>query len=86
MTRETSLVAIVVRRIVFFSAFAMLAQLAGVFAEYWSDEQNLGRLAIEMETDALSHGLPFSDGKSPSHFPARCKTVTKPPTGAITPA
>ncbi len=57
MTRQTSLVAIVVRRIVFFAAFAMLAQLAGVFAEYWSDDQNLGRLAIEMETDGLSHGI-----------------------------
>jgi signal transduction histidine kinase len=63
VTRETSLVAIVVRRIVFFSAFAMLAQLAGVFAEYWSDDQNLGRLAIEMETDALSHGLAVREGK-----------------------
>jgi signal transduction histidine kinase len=63
MTDRTSLVALVVRRIVFFSAFAMLAQLAGVFAEYWNDDQSLGRLAIKMETDALSRGLAVGDEK-----------------------
>jgi signal transduction histidine kinase len=63
VTRQISLVAIVVRRIVFFSGFAMLAQLAGVFAEYWSDDQSLGRLAIRMETDALSNGLVVGEEK-----------------------
>ena len=64
-----SLVAIVVRRIVFFAAFAMLAQLIGVFAEYWSDDQNLGRQAIEMETEALSHGLAWTDQKGAFSLP-----------------
>jgi signal transduction histidine kinase len=69
--RETpSLVAIVVRRIVFFSAFAMVAQLIGVFAEYWADDQNLGRLAIEMETEALSHGLAWTEPKGAFSLPA----------------
>ena len=64
MKREApSLVAIVVRRIVFFSAFAMVAQMIGVFAENWSDDQNLGRLAIEMETEALSHVVSWRDQK-----------------------
>jgi signal transduction histidine kinase len=63
MTGQTSLVAIVVRRIVFFSGFAMLAQVGGVFAEYWSDDQSLGRLAIKMQTDALSQGLVVGERK-----------------------
>lgn len=61
MSRPTSLVAIVVGRIVFFSVFAILAQLAGVFAEYWFDDQSLGRLAIKMQTAALSQGLVVSE-------------------------
>jgi signal transduction histidine kinase len=65
-----SLVALVVRRIVFFAAFAMLAQFLGVFAEYWSDDQNLGRLAIERETDALSHGVAWQDDKAAFSVPA----------------
>jgi signal transduction histidine kinase len=42
---------------VFFAAIAMALQLLGVFAEYWSDDKDLGRLAIDMETEALSHGV-----------------------------
>ena len=41
----------------------MVAQLVGVFLEYWSDTPNLGRLAIEMETDALAPGVRIADGK-----------------------
>lgn len=52
-----SLIALVMRRIMAFSALAMAAQLAGVFIEYWSDTPNLGRLAIERETAALAEGL-----------------------------
>ena len=65
-----SLVALVVRRIVFFATFAMLAQLLGVFAEYWSDDQNLGRLAIERETDALSEGVAWQGAKAVFNLPA----------------
>lgn len=68
-----SLVALVVRRIVFFAAFAMLAQFLGVFAEYWSDDQNLGRLAIEMETEALSHGVSWQGGKPAFSLPAELR-------------
>lgn len=65
-----SLVAIVVRRIVFFSAFAMVAQMIGVFAEYWSDDQNLARLAIEMETETLSEVVSWRDQKVAFSLPA----------------
>ena len=64
MTRAApSLISIVVRRIVIFAALAMVAQLAGVFFEYWSDTTNLGRLAIEMETTSLAPGVRVVDGK-----------------------
>ena len=52
-----SLIALVVRRIVLFAAIAMVAQVATVLLEYWRDTQNLGRLAIELETAALAPGL-----------------------------
>jgi signal transduction histidine kinase len=52
-----SLIAVVVRRIVFFSSLAMLAQFVSVFAEYWSDDQQLGQLAIEREAHALAGGV-----------------------------
>jgi hypothetical protein len=70
MTRQTSLVALVVRRIVFFAALAMLVQFLGVFAEYWPDDQNLGRLAVEMETEALSHGVSIQSQKLAFELPA----------------
>jgi signal transduction histidine kinase len=58
-----SLLSVVVRRIVVFSAFAMLAQLVGVYTEYASDDRQLARLAIERETGALAQGLSYSDGQ-----------------------
>ncbi|MCW2285136.1 signal transduction histidine kinase [Rhodoblastus acidophilus] len=62
MTQAPSLMALVVRRIAFFAGLAMLAQLAGVFSKTSSDTQNLGRLAIEMETRALAKGVASTDG------------------------
>jgi len=58
-----SLLVLVVRRLAFFAALAMLAQLAGVFAEYWTDSHNLGRLAVEMETKALGAGVSIDGGR-----------------------
>ncbi|MDI9850102.1 ATP-binding protein [Rhodoblastus sp. 17X3] len=64
MKSETpSLIAVVVRQIMIFAALAMVAQLVGVFLEYWSDNQNLGRLAIELETAALIPGVRIAEGK-----------------------
>eukprot|EP01037_Dinobryon_pediforme_P033643 gene33643-39170_t len=57
-----SLLAMVIRRIVIFSAIAMAAQLFAVFFEYWQDHHQLGRLAIERETTALAAGLESSAG------------------------
>lgn len=69
MTAAPSLIALAVRRIVVFSALAMLAQLIGVFVEYWSDTQNLGRLAIERETAALAPGVTLREGRLAYQLP-----------------
>ncbi len=57
-----SLLAMVIRRIMIFSAIAMAAQFIAVFFEYWQDQHQLGRLAIERETTALAAGLESSAG------------------------
>ncbi len=58
MTRAApSLVALVMRRIVLFSALAMFAQFIGVVAEYWFDEQQLARHAVQREASALYGGV-----------------------------
>jgi len=70
MTREpASLVTLIVRRIAFFAALAMLAQLLGVFVEYWNDSHNLGRLAIEREAEALGKGVFVEDGHAKYTLP-----------------
>ena len=70
MNRQApSLTALVLRQIVLFAAIAMVAQVLGVFFEYWSDTQNLGRLAIEMETTALAPGLSEVNGQFAYHLP-----------------
>jgi signal transduction histidine kinase len=55
--KAPTLASLVIRRIVFFTAMAMLAQLAFVWAEYWSNDQELGHLAIEHESSALAAGI-----------------------------
>jgi signal transduction histidine kinase len=65
-----SLIALVVRRIVLFAAVAMAAQVGGVFLEYWRDTGNLGRLAIELETESLASGVSVADGKANYALPA----------------
>jgi len=65
-----SLVGLVVRRIAFFAALAMIAQLAGVFLEYWSDDQTLERYAIERETEALAQGVSVENGRAAFHLPS----------------
>lgn len=65
-----SLVALVLRRIVLFAAIAMVAQVASVLLEYWRDTQNLARLAIELETNALAPGLSVKDGHFSYQLPA----------------
>jgi signal transduction histidine kinase len=51
----------------------MAAQLIGVFVEYWSDTQNLGRLAIERETAALAPGLTFAEGQPAYQLPEKMR-------------
>lgn len=74
MTSEApSLVAVVVRRIVFFSMVAMLAQFIGVVVEYWTDDQQLGQQAIEMETAALSRGILRGNGQKGFELPTHLR-------------
>lgn len=55
--KAPTLSTVVVRRLVLFSALAMLAQLAVVWAGYLSNDQELGHLAIEHESNALAAGI-----------------------------
>lgn len=57
MNAARSLTATVVRPIIFFSALAMIAQLAGVVAEYWLNRQELAWHSVERESDALFEGV-----------------------------
>ena len=62
-----SLIAVVSKRILLFALTAMVLQTGIVFADYWFDDAELGRLLIERETqsvamayrDAVQHGAPF---------------------------
>jgi len=67
--RRPSLVGLVVQRIAFFAALAMIAQLAGIFWEYWSDDQTLERYAIEMETEALAPGVSIENNRAAFRLP-----------------
>jgi signal transduction histidine kinase len=63
MTKEQpSLVTIVVRRIIFYSALAMLGQFLAVVIQAWSDDLQLGHMAIEQESFSLAQGLSRVDG------------------------
>jgi hypothetical protein len=58
MTRDPpSLAAIVTRRIIFYAALAMFGQLVAVVIQTWSDDLQLGHMAIEHESFALAEGL-----------------------------
>jgi signal transduction histidine kinase len=65
-----SLTSTVVRPIVLFSAVAMIAQLIGVIAEYWLNQQELARHSIQREADALYAGFRRRDDKSVYELPA----------------
>lgn len=49
--------AVVIRRIVLFSALAMLFQFTAVVVRAWSDDVQLGHMAIEQEAFALARGV-----------------------------
>jgi signal transduction histidine kinase len=54
---QAGLSAIVIRRIMLFSAVAMVAQFVGVVAEYWLDKQQTAQQAVERETNGLFKGF-----------------------------
>ena len=47
----------------------MIAQLAGIFWEYSSDDQTLERYVIEMETEALAQGVSVRNGRAAFELP-----------------
>jgi signal transduction histidine kinase len=78
MTKEPpSLAAIVVRWIIFYAAFAMVVQFVAVVGKAWSDDLQLGHMAIEHESFALARGLTGTEGglsyALPSSLRARYK-------------
>ncbi|WGD29089.1 ATP-binding protein [Ancylobacter sp. WKF20] len=56
-TGRRALGVLVAQRIVLFTLLAMLAQLVAVVAEYAADPDNLSRLLLERETQALAEGF-----------------------------
>ncbi|MCJ8144703.1 HAMP domain-containing histidine kinase [Ancylobacter sp. A5.8] len=57
-------------RIVLFASLAMLAQLATVLWQYGRDPDNLGRLMLEQETQALAAGLSETNGRLGYELPS----------------
>ncbi|MBH0239746.1 sensor histidine kinase [Methylobrevis sp. L22] len=72
--RSPSLLRIVALRILLFGMLAMGIEVAIVFAEYWFDDPNLGRSLIEIEAEALAHGLVERDGRLAYVLPADART------------
>ncbi|WP_343210825.1 sensor histidine kinase [Ancylobacter lacus] len=68
--RARPLASLVARRIVLFAALAMLAQLAAVLWEYVREPDNLARLLLERETEALAAGFSLHDGRLGYELPA----------------
>ena len=52
--RRKRLAGLVARRILAFALLAMLLQVAMVFARYWFDDEELGYILIERETEAIA--------------------------------
>jgi len=74
MTKEPlSLVAIVTRRIIFYAALAMLGQLVAVVVQTWSDDLQLGHMAIEHESFALAQGLTGEAGGVSYNLPRQLR-------------
>ena len=67
---QPSLLRIVTGRIVLFGLLAMTIEVAIVFAEYWFDDQDLGRKLIELETSELAAGLSEEEGRIAFEMPA----------------
>lgn len=69
--RPATLTTLVARRILVFAGLAMMLQVGLVFLDYWSDDEELGRIMIERETTAiaatlrLQGGVPVVDGEAP---------------------
>lgn len=61
--RRTRLAGLVARRILLFALLAMLLEILLVFAQYWFNEQELGYILIERETEAIADSLVRVDGR-----------------------
>lgn len=52
--RRKRLAGLVARRILIFALLAMVLQVAMVFARYWLDDEELGHILVERETEAIA--------------------------------
>lgn len=62
MRRSPTLVRVVARRILGFALLAMTLQIGVVFADYWFDDGELGRLLVDRETGRLADGVRRHEG------------------------
>jgi signal transduction histidine kinase len=74
MKKPLSLANIVTRRILFFAALAMFGQLLAVIVQTWSDDLQLGHMAIEHESFALAKGLTRDAGGVAYALPGSLRT------------
>ena len=72
--KAPSLANIVTRRIIFFAAIAMLGQLIAVVVQTWSNDLQLGHMAIEHESFALAKGLTRDAGGVSYALPGSLRT------------
>jgi signal transduction histidine kinase len=63
-----TLLSIVGRRILAFACLAMVLQVALVLADYWFDDQELGRILIEHETSRIAVNVVHRDGALVVHL------------------
>ena len=70
MRRDGSLIALVAKRILAFAILAMLLQTGVVFADYWFDDSELGRLFIEHETERIAEAY-HAGAETGRSFPSK---------------
>lgn len=78
-----TLAGIVIRRIVLFSALAMIAQFIGVVVEYLHDKNQLVQHAIERETELLYRGVKAQNDAITFILPAELKEQYAPSSGYL---
>jgi signal transduction histidine kinase len=76
--RPPTLFRLVARRILGFALLAMAIQIGVVFADYWFDDGELGRLMVDRETGRLAEGVRRHDGVLGFRLPAALREAYAP--------